>query len=111
VGLDYDITGKWTLGGDLMYVSGQYYGGDESNQNPQLPGYATVDLHTSYQVSEHFQVYGLIDNLFNTRYDNYATFFDNSSYVGNPSFPHLTDTRTVTPGKPFAAYVGVKISY
>ncbi len=111
VGLDRDITSQWTFGGDFLWVSSQYYGGDESNQNPQLPGYATVSLHTSYQINRHFQVYGLIDNLFNHHYYTFATFFDNSSYVGNPSFPNLTDTRTVTPGKPFAAYGGLKISF
>jgi outer membrane receptor protein involved in Fe transport len=111
LGLDRDITGQWTLGADLLWVGGQYYGGDESNQNPQLPGYATVNLHTSYQISKHFQVYGLIDNLFNHHYYTFATFFDNSSYVGNPAFPNLTDTRSLTPGKPFAAYGGLKISF
>ncbi len=111
LGLDVDVTSRWTLGGDLIYVGAQYYGGDESNQNPRLPGYATVGLHTSYRVSSRLQVYGLIDNLLNRRYATFGTFFDNDSYLGNPAFPDLTDTRTVTPGKPFAAYVGVKISY
>jgi iron complex outermembrane receptor protein len=111
VGLDRDITSKWTFGGDLLWVSGQYDGGDESNQNPQLPGYATINLHTSYQISKHFQIYGLIENLFNNHYYTFATFFDNASYVGNASFPNLTDTRTLTPGKPFAAYGGLKISF
>jgi outer membrane receptor protein involved in Fe transport len=111
LGLDRNITSKWTFGGDVLWVGSQYYGGDGSNQNPQLPGYATVNLHSSYQINRHFQVYGLIDNLFNHRYDTFATFFDNSSYVGNPSFPNLTDTRSLTPGKPFAAYGGLKITF
>jgi outer membrane receptor protein involved in Fe transport len=111
LGLDVDLTPRWILGGDLLYVGAEYYGGDESNQNPRLPGYATVGLHTSYQVTSKFQLYGLIDNLLNRHYATYATFFDNSNYVGNPEFQDLTDTRTVTPGKPFAVYVGVKIKY
>ena len=111
LGLDVDLTSRWTLGGDLLVVSSQYYGGDESNQNPPLPGYATVNVHTSYQLTRNLQLFGLIDNLFDRRYDTFGTFFDNSSYVGNPAFPNLTDTRTVTPGKPFAAYLGVKVRY
>ncbi len=111
VGLDRDITSHWTLGADLLWVGSQYYGGDESNQAPPLHGYATVNLHTSYQINRHFQIYGLIDNLFNHHYETFATFFDNSSYVGNPAFPNLTDARSLTPGKPFAAYGGLKITF
>ena len=110
-GLDHTITPRWTFGGDVLYVGRQYYGGDESNQDPQLPGYVTVDLHTSYRLTRAVQLYGLIDNLLDRRYYAYGSFFDNTDYAGNPAFPHLTDTRTVTPGKPFAVYVGVKISY
>jgi outer membrane receptor protein involved in Fe transport len=111
IGMDYNVTSKWTLGGDAAYVGAEYYGGDASNQNPRLPGYFVVGLHTSYQVTPWFQVFGLIDNLFDRHYATFGTFFDNSNYVGNPAFPDLTDTRTVTPGKPVAGYVGVKFSY
>jgi outer membrane receptor protein involved in Fe transport/uncharacterized protein with beta-barrel porin domain len=108
---DYAVTSKWKIGGDLQLVSSQYYGGDEANQNAQLPAYATVNIRTSYQLFDNVQIYGLIDNLFDHHYDTYGTFFDNSSYVGNRSFPSLTDTRTIAPGKPISGYVGVKISY
>ncbi len=111
LGLDVDLTPGWTLGGDLLYVGAEYYGGDESNQNPRLPGYATVGLHTTYRVSSRLQLHGLVENLLNRRYATFGTFFDNAGYLGNPAFPDLTDTRTLTPGKPFAAYVGLKLSY
>ena len=111
LGLEVDLTSNWSLGGDLIYVGAQYYGGDESNQNPRLPGYATVGLHTAYRVNARLQVYGRVDNLLDRRYATFGTFFDNASYAGNPAFPDLTDPRTVTPGKPLAAYVGVKLSY
>jgi iron complex outermembrane receptor protein len=111
IALDRDITARWILGADVLWVSSQYYGGDESNQNPPLPGYSTVDLHTSYQITPHIQIYGLIDNLVNRRYYTYASFFDNSHYVGNPTFLDLTDTRSLTPGKPFAVYGGLKVTF
>ena len=111
LGADYDVTPKWKVGGDLLAVSSQYYGGDESNQNPQLPGYLTIDLQSSYQATANLRFYGLIDNLLNQRYSSYATFFDGSRYAGHPSFPNLTDPRTVSPGKPFAVYAGLKITF
>jgi outer membrane receptor protein involved in Fe transport len=110
-GADYDVTPKWKVGGDLLAVSSQYYGGDESNQNPQLPGYLTIDLQSSYQATPNLKFYGLVDNLLNQRYSSYATFFDGSRYAGHPPFPHFTDPRTVSPGKPFAVYAGLKVTF
>jgi outer membrane receptor protein involved in Fe transport len=110
-GLDYNITDAFKIGSDILYVSGEYYGGDEANLDPKLPGYTTVNLHASYQLTKSLQLYGLVDNILDQRYYTYATFFDNSNYVGNSSFPNLTDTRSVAPGRPLAMFAGLKFSY
>ena len=62
VGLDYNVTSALKIGSDALIVSGQYYGGDEANLDPKLPGYTTVNLHASYQLTRDIQFYGLIDN-------------------------------------------------
>ena len=54
----------------------QYFVGDDANQNPQLPLYWVANLHASYQMDEHVQFFGLINNLFNNRNATYGTFFD-----------------------------------
>ena len=110
-GLDYNITDAFKVGTDILIVSGQYYGGDEANLDPKLPGYTTVNFQALYQLTKNLQLYGLVDNIFDQRYYTYATFFDNSSYVGNSSFPNLTDTRSVAPGRPLAMYAGLKFTY
>jgi outer membrane receptor protein involved in Fe transport len=109
-GLDYNITDALKIGSDVLVVSGEYYGGDDANLDPKLPGYTTVNLHASYQLTKNIQVYVLIDNILDQRYYTFATFFDNSNYVGNSSFPNLTDTRSVAPGRPLAMYAGLKFS-
>jgi len=53
-GADYHIWPNWTVGGALTYFSDQFLRGDESNQNPTLPGYVVMSLHTSYKVTEKF---------------------------------------------------------
>ena len=108
-GLDYNLTPAFKLGLDALIVSGQYYGGDAANLDPKLPGYTNVNLHASYQVTRNIQFYGLVDNLLGHRYYTHASFFDNSNYVG--SFPNLTDTRSVAPGRPLALYAGLKFNY
>ncbi len=85
-GFDYWLTHKWKFGADLLATSGQYFYGDENNSNAQLAGYAKVNLHTSYDITDQIQVYGLIDNLFDKRFGTYGTFFDpeEASEVSNP---------------------------
>ena len=75
-GLDYWLTSKWRFGGDLTVASDQIFFGDEGNDSKPLGGYGRVDLHTSYDITDHVQVYGLINNLFNNHYAIYGTYFD-----------------------------------
>ena len=112
----YLATGQWKFGADLLVASNQIFYGDWSNDNAPLPGYATVNLHSSYDVTDHVQLYGLIDNLFDSHYGLFGTFFDTqlangaaaAAGLGNGFF---TDPRTITPNQPFAAYGGVRIKF
>jgi iron complex outermembrane recepter protein len=103
-GAAYRITEPWKLGADLDVVGSQYLVGDESNQNPKVPAYWVVNLHTSYRLSTHVELFGLVRNLFDRHYDVYGTFFD----VASVPYLNLTDPRTFVPGIPFAAYAGVR---
>ena len=107
LGAEYRITDPWKLGADLNVVGSQYLVGDESNQNPRIPAYWVVNLHSSYQISKNFEVFGLVKNLFNQRYYVYGTFFDTTSFP----YLNLTDPRTFVPGMPFAAYVGARATF
>ncbi len=49
---------------------------DALGLDENLAGYARVDLNTSYDVTDHVQVYGLVKNLFNSKYGLYGTYFD-----------------------------------
>jgi len=104
VGGEYQITDPWKFGADLNVIGSQWLVGDQSNQNPKLPAYWVVNLHSSYKISENVEVFGLVRNLFNQHYAVAGTFFDIASFP----FLNLTDPRTFTPGMPFAAYLGVR---
>src|SRR6516225_3002349 len=104
VGGEYQITDPWKFGVDLNVIGSQWLVGDQSNQNPKLPAYWVVNLHSSYKISENVEVFGLVRNLFNQHYAVAGTFFDIASFP----FLNLTDPRTFTPGLPFAAYLGVR---
>jgi iron complex outermembrane recepter protein len=107
VGAEYQITEPWKFGADLNVIGSQWLVGDESNQNPKLPAYWTVNLHSSYQVTKNIELFGLVKNLFNQHYYVYGTFFETDSFP----YLNLTDPRTFVPGMPFAAYVGARATF
>jgi iron complex outermembrane recepter protein len=112
---EYQITDAWKLGGDLLVFGSQYLIHDDSNQNPKVPPYWVVNLHSSYQVTKNVEVFGLIQNLFDLHYYSAGTFFDtggfNSNTFGGNNFLVLNDPRTFLPGMPFAAYAGVRATF
>lgn len=106
-GAEYQVTDAWKVGADVRAIGSQYLVGDEANQNPKLPPYWVVNLHTSYQVSKNVEVFGLVQNLFNQRYYVFGTFFETDSFP----YLNLSDPRTFLPGAPFAAYAGLRAKF
>ena len=111
-GFDYSVTDAFKVGGDALYVSSQYFVGDESNQEPKLPGYAVFNVHASYQVNKQVQLYGKINNVFDNRYATYGTFFDTTTL---PNFANggaaFTDARSLSPAYPRTFYAGMKVTF
>ena len=106
-GAEYRITDPLKLGADLNVVGSQYLVGDESNQNPKVPAYWVVNLHSSYQVSKNVELFALVKNLFNQHYYTYGTFFQTGSFP----YLNLTDPRSFIPGMPFATYAGIRATF
>ena len=112
------LTSKWKFGADLVAASNSPYFpnevSDEEGLSAKLPGYTRVDLHSSYDITDNIQVYGLVKNLFNQKYGLYGTYFEADEVsevdeeLGGAGF---TDPRTISPSMPFAAYGGVKFKF
>ena len=115
-GFDYRLTPKWTFGADLMTASNQIFYGDEGNDNTPLAGYYKVNLHSSYDITDHIQIYGLIENLTDQEYGIYGTYINveaaNGAAAADPSLPPdpfaEDNAKTITPAIPFAAYGGAQ---
>ena len=117
LGFDYHITPRFTVGMDTILVGQQYYVGDDSNQNAKLPFYYRIDGRASYQVTDRFQVFGLINNLTNNHYSTYGTFFDKGT-SGTGVSPVLAannnrfgSAQAVTVAQPISFYGGVKVTF
>jgi len=117
LGLDYRILRGWSVGTTLKFVSSSYYSGDESNRLPPIPGYAVVNLHSTYQPVAHVEVFASIDNLFDRRYATFGILSDPSG-IGAPGIPGGTtadasgvDPRFQSPAAPFEAFGGIRLRF
>jgi iron complex outermembrane receptor protein len=106
-GFDYSITPEWKIGADLVYTAGAWVREDEINAFGTLSPYATVNLRTSYQLTKNFQVYGLIDNVTDTRTRNFAIFYNTTAIP----FLDMTNPRQTSLGAPTGFYGGAKVTF
>jgi iron complex outermembrane receptor protein len=93
----------------MVAVGPQFFVGDDANQNPKLPAYVVVNLHTSYQATKNVTLFAVVNNLFNNKYALFGTYFEpqGTAKAGLPIV--LTDQRTEVPGQPFAVYAGIRV--
>jgi iron complex outermembrane recepter protein len=117
VGADFEVTSRWSIGGDVNLVSRAYYVGDESNQLPPIPGYALVDLHASYDPTSHVELFASIENLLNRKYATWGVLSDPTG-VGAPGVPAGADTndpgvdnRFQSPGAPLEIFGGLRVRF
>lgn len=125
--LDYEITPRWNVGGNLIATSGAYLHGNENNANTAgqtngagayvagsgwIDGYAVVNLQSTYRITKRIEVFARLDNLFDKRYATAGfltsnAFNPNGSFIANPS--NWSNENAVSPGAPRAIWGGVRV--
>ena len=110
IGADYNITTKWVVGFSAIAATGKYLVGDESNLTPTTGAYGVLNIHSAYQITEHFQAFALIDNVLNTRYATFGAF---SPVTDVPLIqaPGSTNTRSLTLAPPISIFGGVRATF
>jgi outer membrane receptor protein involved in Fe transport len=127
--VDYAITYQWDVGGNLIATSGSYLHGNENNANQPggtngegayvvgsgwTPGYAVVNLQSTYHVSKRLELFARLGNLFDKRYATAgfltsSSFNPNGSLIANPN--DLPNENAVSPGAPRAVWGGVRVRF
>jgi len=110
LGVDCKVTDAWTVGGTGVAASGQFLFGDEANLTPKTPAYLVLNLHTSYQLTPHLQLFGLVENVLNSSYYTFATFSPIES-VPIVQVPGAANTRSYSPAAPIAGTVGIRVTF
>jgi iron complex outermembrane receptor protein len=116
-GADYDVLPNWTVGGTFVFVADSFYKGDESNQNPQLPGYGVLGLHTSFRFTAKSELFVAVQNVLDRRYSTLGLFGDPTG-AGAPGIPADADSndpgvdnRFQSPGAPRSVFAGIRIAF
>jgi len=117
LGLDYKILPAWTVGATVNVVSSFFYVGDESNRLAPIPGFTTVNLHSTYKPVSHLELFATVNNLFNRKYGTWGILSDPTG-INGPGIPPDgvtngpgVDNRFLSPSAPFEAFGGVRILF
>ncbi len=115
---ELDDGARWSVGGGVVYASGQYARGDENNRDRhgRVPSYAVVDIDARIRLDADWQLFASVSNLFDRRYQNFAVLGSNAFTGPGRSFgpavgfdPEPTQFRGV--GAPRAVWVGLSYSW
>ncbi len=117
VGADFRPLPNWTLGAAFNLLSDLYYVGDESNQLAPIPGYHTVNFHTSYTIARQVELFAAVNNLFNSKYATWGIVSDPTG-INAPGIPPNgvtngpgVNNRFLSPAAPLEVFGGVRISF
>jgi iron complex outermembrane recepter protein len=125
----YAITPQWDVGGNLIATSGSFLHGNENNANQAggtngegayvvgsgwIPGYAVVNLQSTYRVSKRLELFARLGNLFDKRYATAGfltsnSFNPNGSLIANPD--NWPNENAVSPGAPRAVWGGIRVRF
>jgi iron complex outermembrane receptor protein len=109
-GLEWQATPGFAVGAAVTGVGPSYLHGDESNQNPRLPGYARLDLQARLACGSRVELTLAVANLLDAHYATYGLYADPTG-IGAPGVPatgDAADHRFESPAAPFAIRLGLR---
>lgn len=122
-GINQEFSSKFNTGLNLVYSSGAFLRGDESNQLKKTNPYLVFNADASWQLNKTFSFFGRIDNLLNSKYETMGVLGEASSSEVNVPISELGDTgsgetaigpldpRFLSPGAPRAIFIGFRANW
>jgi outer membrane receptor protein involved in Fe transport len=127
--LDYDLTERWDIGGNVIATSGAYLHGNENNANQAggtngagayisgtgwISGYTVFNLQSTYHVTKRAEIFARVVNLFDKQYATAgflttSSFNPNGTFIQNPN--NWPNENAVAPAAPRAIWVGMRVRW
>ncbi|MGY4831083.1 TonB-dependent receptor [Sphaerotilaceae bacterium SBD11-9] len=121
--LDFRAAPAWNVGAQLRAQSKQYVRGNENNAHQAdgvdfqgagtVPGFAVLDLTTSWRPAARWEVFAKVSNVFDRRYST-GGMLGHNAFDANGALQAPADWRQeqfVAPGAPRAGWVGVRLEF
>ncbi|HEY1725160.1 MAG TPA: TonB-dependent receptor [Steroidobacteraceae bacterium] len=126
---DYDFNHSFDIGANVVGATGSFLHGDENNANQvggtngegafvtgtgSIPSYIVMNMHATYTVNKHFEIFGKVDNVFDRHYTT-AGFLSTNVFTPDGTFKadpdDWTNENDVSPGMPRSIWGGVRLRF
>ncbi len=98
LGADLAVTGRLTLGAEMIATSNRRLRGDEANLQPPINGFVVLNARAGYRIGG-LEVFGRVDNVLGASYETFGIFGDADELgFDNPRFLSPSAPRTVLIG-------------
>ncbi len=109
IGVACQIRPGWKAAVESIIASSQIFIGDEGNDQANVSGYGIVNLRLSHQINDNFEVFAIMNNLFNHQYETFGALAEVE--VDLVEVPKAGDPRFLGPGAPFGAWAGLRARF
>ena len=108
---NYQLNDNLNIGLDVLRNSSQFLRGDESNQLEEIDDYTVVNFRTRYQINDKFEVYVIIQNLFDKEFETFGLLGEEPNELEVPIIQEFEVPLFLGPAPPRAAYIGLRYSF
>jgi outer membrane cobalamin receptor len=111
----WQSTPRLFVGVTLVCESSRFAIGNENNQaaGGSVPGYAVVNLDAHFQIDQHLQLFGRINNVFDRNYQTGGILGQN--FFTGPGFTYnlagAQPSLFSSPGAPFGIWAGLRYEF
>lgn len=109
-GFDWFFADALIIGADAIYSSGRYLVGDEANLNSKTDDYVVANAHAKWRVNPGLDLFVEVENLFDEDYETFGA-FSPVEEVPILGVGELSDPRSLGPGPPRTAFVGLRLRF
>ena len=121
-GINQNFNSNLSAGLNMIYSSGVYLRGDESNQLKKTNPYIVFNASSSWKPMNNFEIFARIDNLLNSKYETMGVLGEASSSevrvpiselgdTGSGTAVGVLDPRFLSPGAPLGVFIGARINW